>query len=282
MKRKSIIILTCAVLCFSSCGKIHFGDTESQYRTFLTGECLSGTELSLARCEVINGGRPTDTDRIVFWFSMPLSNYAEESVDHSTIFASKRFRNIPSADAFKDFGKHQQSVKNGFEDVYKDFSDAYTARGHGYGYSIITILYNGGLSLTADKEFAGRPAGENLADLISCHPMYDGLLDAGCKDQVLAPASAVYPLEVLGLPLDYFSMLDGVQTLPFVSFSIPVGDYDRVDLPVSKPITFELNIPVKVVKYLTWINDKLSDPNAPVPYEDEVLHCTFSTRYDLR
>ena len=63
-----------------------------------------------------------------------------------------------------------------------------------------------------------------------------------------------------------------------ISFSIPMEQYQLTD----EKVTFELNVPVKVVKYLTWLNDKITDPDAPVPYEEEVLHCRFTTDYGLR
>ena len=77
----------------------------------------------------------------------------------------------------------------------------------------------------------------------------------------------------LGIPMNYISMTkDGVE------FSIPMGEYKLIE----EAVTFELNIPVKVVLYLTWLNNKLTNPNAPVPYTDEVLHCTFTTKYGLK
>ena len=63
-----------------------------------------------------------------------------------------------------------------------------------------------------------------------------------------------------------------------ILFNIPLGDYEVVD----EYVRFDLNIPVKVVYYLHWLNDRLTDPDAAVPYTDEVLHCSFCTEYGLR
>ena len=63
-----------------------------------------------------------------------------------------------------------------------------------------------------------------------------------------------------------------------VSFSVPLGDFKVV----KESVSFELNIPVKVVMYLQWLNDRLIDPNAPVPYKEEVLHCSFTSPYCLK
>lgn len=76
-----------------------------------------------------------------------------------------------------------------------------------------------------------------------------------------------------GIPLDYKSM-PGES----VSFSVPLDDFTVV----KEPVTFELNIPVKVVMYLRWLNDRLIDLSAPVPYKEEVLHCRFTSPYCLK
>ena len=58
----------------------------------------------------------------------------------------------------------------------------------------------------------------------------------------------------------------------FIQVCIPVLDSKEV----VEGITFTLTIPVKVGLYLTWLNDKLSDPDAPFPYYDDTLTCTFT------
>lgn len=120
---------------------------------------------------------------------------------------------------------------------------------------VVTILYNGGVSFVANKDFAGVPAGKDLSEIIVSDPY---LTDFG-----------LYP----GIPLDYKSM-PGES----VSFSVPLDDFTVV----KEPVTFELNIPVKVVMYLRWLNDRLIDPSAPVPYKEEVLHCRFTSPYCLK
>ena len=63
-----------------------------------------------------------------------------------------------------------------------------------------------------------------------------------------------------------------------LAFSIPIGDHDLTEGTVN----FELKIPVRVVGYLQWLNDRIKDPDAPVPYKEEILHCRFSSKYHLR
>ena len=271
MKSKSFIILISAIICLTSCGKIGASQPEYKMRTLLPGECLASPELSYYRPE--DEQQQVVKDGFVFGFLLDVTDFVKED--------SLR-RHIPSEDLFNSFGENRQSVKMGYERIYEDFRGAHVSSFHSDRCNAITILYNGGISLTADKEFAGRRAGENLGDLIAHHPHYDNIVKESGTDPILAayPGHCSYPDKVLGIPADYICLIDQCQGngLPGVSFCIPMGDYNLV----KEQVTFELQIPVKVVRYLTWINDRLSNPNAPVPYEDEVLHCRFTTNYGLK
>ena len=110
------------------------------------------------------------------------------------------------------------------EGVYDSFASSWS----GSNFSLVTILYNGGISLKADREFAGFQPGEDLGPALRCAGIW--------------------------------------------------SDYAFID----EHVTFDLEIPVRVVMYLGWLNDKLSNPAAPVPYKDEVLHCRFTTPFGLR
>jgi hypothetical protein len=54
--------------------------------------------------------------------------------------------------------------------------------------------------------------------------------------------------------------------------------YERV----NETVNFSISIPVRVVYYLTWLNDKLTDENAPMTWKDEVLTCTFHSDTGLK
>ena len=276
MKSKPFIILISAIICLTSCGA---ATPEVQTQTFLTGECLAGTEMSYI--QLPSPYWPVAPTRFRFVFSLDISNYSNVRTDHTVM--AQHYRKIPSDDLFKTFGSKQQAVRNEFERIFENYSSAFKTRYNSSDYSVITILYCGGISLIADKEFAGHKAGEDLADLITFDSLYDPLNEiADGEDPVLAPLTHT-PSQSgreLELPLDYISILGAASGagLPGVSFSIPMEDLALF----SEQVTFELNIPVKVVRYLTWINDRLSNPNAPVPYEDEVLHCRFTTNYGLK
>lgn len=253
MKGKYSLMVLAMMVCLVSCNKFYPGSRAAIGKKLLTGECLASAEMSyneVYRSTMVN------ENRFIFGFSLDLSDYEHETIRFM------EYRYIPSDDIFKSFGKNRKAVKNAFETIF-DRCDNDLSRKH-RDFSVVTILYDGGISLTANKEFAGYPAGEDLAPAIED-------VEAGHFHPEWYLAENVGT--IFEIPLDYLKLLDMV-----ISFSIPMEQYQLTD----EKVTFELNVPVKVVKYLTWLNDKITDPDAPVPYEEEVLHCRFTTDYGLR
>ena len=270
---KRILVASAILLACASCGKIGSSHPEAEVKLFLTGECLNSPELSYV--EMDTEGQNVVSDRFRFIFTFDDSNHTYERTNSETEFVG-RFRDIPSDELFsKQFGEKADEMKATFERIFNEYDDLYISKFHSRDFSVRTILYNGGISLTANKEFAGFTAGENLAPIVTCVPMYDNLVQESGENPIVTDARNTPSTagEFLGIPLDYTSFM-GAR----VEFSIPVEDYSLV----NEQVTFELNIPVKVVMYLSWLNDKISDPDAPVPYSDEVLHCRFTTKYGLK
>jgi len=237
--------------------------------TLLTGENLASTQLSY--------NVPTDDgqvlyDRFTFSFTVPLSDYVKVKKGKG-----EQINVVPSSELFSSFGNNYREVMNEFERVHQETCNAYLPvyKSGRYSFDVITILYNGGMSLVCDSEFAGHPAGENLASVITCFPWYDGLVEQSGENPIIAdgfntPSNVGKSIE---MPMDYISMVGGT-----IKFSIPKGDYELLHTGAN----FRLEIPVKVVDYLTWLNDKISDPDAEMPYRDEVLKCSFRTNWTLR
>ena len=271
MKLNRSLFIILISLIATSCGKMGAEIPAAKWCALLTGENFLDTELSYYR--PIDEDQQEDLNCFKFGFSIQLTNIQKETrpitMDH---FNETRY--IPSDEVFESFGINSNRVKDEFEGVYSrlcfgqpDF------KGDALWFHIITILYNGGISLKANKEFAGYPAGEDLAPVIMCHPAWN-------KPEGIDDPIVTYPIndrifvdDLLGIPLNYKSVLssDGVE------FVIPMGEHKLVE----EEVTFELEIPVKVVMYLTWLNNKLSDPNAPVPFREEVLHCRFTSKYGV-
>lgn len=237
----------------------------------LPGECLASTELTYYTPN--SDGQQAESNRFKFGFTVNLSGHAVEKTDPRPV--ALVYRDVPSAEMYDSFGPNRESVKNEFERVFEEFSRSYSEHFQTNGYSIVTILYNGGISLVADKEFAGHPAGEDLGSLITCSPMYDSLVKESGEDPVVSSAFNT-PSQaggLLDLPLDYVSLIGDS-----IGSSIPMDGHELV----KEPVRLELNIPVKVVYYLAWLNKRISGIYAPVPCKDEVLHCSFTTVYGLK
>lgn len=264
MKRIFIMALLPLLI---SCGKAAWpGD---RYIHMLTGECLNSTELRYYLPDGVD--QQTYGNCFVFGFTLDIN--CQQEKDRYWNDYIHRFK--PSDEIYDNFGTNKETVRNEYNAICE------TLENEDHGDGVITLLYNGGISLTADKEFAGYSAGEDLGHLIHgpfrfgnyCGEQAEAMFGV---DPVIATTKNIKSRldPIFQIPLDYISMPEGDG----VSFHISMGDYKLTD----EKVTFELKIPVRVVMYLNWLNDKISNPDAPVPYEDKVLHCTFTTRYGLR
>lgn len=270
MKRVAIV-LCLALLSIVSC--IPFFDAESRYRKFLPGECLADTKLqAFPATEVVERfGIKTGSELgqvkyynfkyFDFYFALSISSYKSKSLGGGYL------RHTPSDELFDSFGKNSSAVKAKFNDVVESVESLGRPNAN-IQVDLITVLFNHGeISLIADKDFAGHPAGENLGPyLVSRYPGAPPIFvpEENSKDCMGT---------ALGLPLDY----EYCMATEF-GFAIPA---DNLEL-VEEIVHFKLEIPVKVVIYLQWMNDLLSNPDAPVPYKDEVLYSSFATKYNLK
>lgn len=287
---KSIIIhkvlLVISVVLLVSCGGLGSAMPDrTPIQRFLPGECLASTSLELldgsrellyhqddgyeidqAAFFLVNA-RSTDTaDGLNFCFYLDMTNHTEGKLNWQ--------QDTPSAELFQLFGMNKNAVE---EEYWKSFwavdSFIHSNGGGASSFNLATILYNGGITLTANKEFAGYAAGENLAPIITCSPMFT---DPGVADPIISSwlntSEMIGP--VLGIPMDFIAMTFG----QYIHFIIPKGEY-KIE---QEPVHFDLEIPVKVVLYLTWLNERLTDENAPVPFRDEVLQASFSFPYRLK
>lgn len=267
--KRTLNILMAALPLIISCGKAAYpGDV---FLHLLTGECLNSTELKYT----LPDGKDQQLygDRFVFGFMLDVNSHTEE--DWALGYVQKI---RPTDEIFDEFGSNQKTVRKEYDALYETYA-TYCGHGQYTDDGVTTLLYNGGISLTADKDFAGYSAGEDLGHLIT-GPYDSGFSEVvesnGGVDPVISTQSNIKSKldPIFNIPLDYISMAGGFG----IAFNIPMGDCELTE----EEVTFELNIPVKVVMYLNWINDKISNPEALVPYEDKVLHCTFTTRYGLR
>lgn len=274
MKRVQYILLSLLAFITQSC----VGSMEPAFTVmrFLPGECLNSYELSYYTPQGQSYQTQTDRggkDYFIFGFALDLKSH-EEVQDPEDPRRGVPWLDMPTNVLYNHFGKNKYAVKQAYESAFADMRNYWAEEvGAGRtGFDFTTVLYSGGVSLTAESSFGGHPAGEELAPYLTYRPSSMGWESE--YETIVAPRQ--YGKEVMGksldLPLDYVCLLGSK-----IGFSIPVGDCTLT----NENVTFHLSIPVKNVKYLTWLNNQISNPDAPVPYEDGVLTCTFTTRYGL-
>ena len=232
---------------------------------FIPGECLKSSELiyfAFSSAEwmisnLIHIGQidpsvlPEDIDynsvTLIFGLKMDIDIHRTLYDNNSVIWF------MPSYSLFEEFGNNADAVANNYNNVYDVIGLPYT---HPYDYT--AVLYDkNNFTLTADRDFAGIPAGQNLRDIAYIgNEIYD------------------YRLSVPGIEYQ-----DNTFALDYNIYIIIPIESDPLG---TEATTFSFSIPVKVGMYLHWLNDRLTDPDAQMQYRDETLTCTFTVHKDLQ
>lgn len=236
------------VLLTTSCLMLGASDVPSDIVTFLPGECFWYPSLEWYSASF------NSSDTVLFSFGMRIKDYTLEGYGRKGYVGVRDERYVPTDDLYASFGENAQIVKSEYDKVFYDFLGS---AGENSRSKLITVLSDGKITLTADKDFAGYKSGENLPVSL---------------ELVRGRYPCDYINQFFEIPLDYKYMLSSSFVV-----TMPVG-YESWQ-KVAETVTFELKMPVKVVMYLNWLNDKISDPDAPVPYEEEVLYCKFTTDF---
>ncbi|MBQ9310044.1 MAG: hypothetical protein IJ222_04185 [Bacteroidales bacterium] len=237
-------LFTLFILCgflslFVNCTKLLVEKDQNADKTsFLTGECLRSNEMTT---HSTNEGASNIGDYYILSLSLDLDK-TREVLDRNFLNWVYSYRFIPSKDVFGQF-ENKKKIKKEFENVYSELNSGPTKD----WFDVTTIYYFGGMSISADKEWAGYKAGEDLTPLVSLHgsisdqDYYDYIIDGEFKDAIALPSGFQLKL-----------------------------DYEGYSLTKEK-VKLSIQMPVKVVNYLTWLDDKLTDPDAPIPYFETVL-----------
>lgn len=227
---------------------IKIGDYIPRDKDFIPGECLTSSELKMWKAHPNDVSETITTFRGVYNFNFVM----DLDMERKTLKPRDQYWRIPSDNIFSQYGSKENRVKEDYHNIRKSFSN----QQHPY---VFTILYSGGLSLTADRDFAGHPAGSELTPYL---------------EQEIFGLTKKQGDQCLELPFDYYCM---VSDQFFLNLLVPGYGVTEARTPVPS-VTFELKIPVKVVLYLTWLNDRISDEDAPMSYRDDTLHCVFTVK----
>lgn len=270
MKRFFPLLKLFVVLALTGCYKAA-NPGEPRPKSLITGECLKSPSLTFITNYNTQTYDPSASDylsidwkkgepiysgsyKFVFYMDMDLDLELEK--DSGTgIVTSQRY--LPSKAVFAQFGRNSAAVKSEYEKIWEQMPKRT---------SCTTICLKEGLSLTADKDFAGFKAGENMAGALVLSEGKGLFVDGGYDY-----SSLVIPFPVW--PEDCGNMSDAGKAA--FGFSINAKGFNLI----QETVVFTLSMPVKVAQYLTWINNSLTDSKAEMIWKDEVLTCRFTTQY---
>ncbi len=261
MKYSNYLIAVVATLSIlSSCEKFGAMTPDSIQVSLFPGECMTGN-LTLCDSYKENGGAILSADgdmhsglEIGFEINMAVQTDVVERIN--LIGPVSVYRQIPTDKVYNQFGDNSKNVQKGYEDIYAAYSEV-CGVGKEKGLTS-TIYYTDGMVLTADKDFAGIKAGENLASIVHGFGSEDYWQKA--------------PIPGISVPSNYYPLLQ----------YIAIKFYDEGFDVVTEQVAMHLEIPVKVGMLLTLINDRLNDSEAEMQFRDEILTCDFTISKNLK
>lgn len=243
MKRFLPAFLLLALL--MGCNKIRFGDMCPTDVSFLTGECLKdGTLLpedpatTHRQYEIRRRINPeTGKSETGIYIRLYLNLEKEYS-----LFSYQLGAWMPSDNVYASFGENANQVKKDYVTLYDSFSK--------YGNSETVTIYSGDdIVISSNAKVCGVAPGNNL------YP-------------TLATFSTSFTSSAPGYQLPEDTIPAGNAPIGMsVSVYISSEEGEIVD---GTP-TFYISIPVKVGMYLTYLNEKRTNPEAKIQYRDEVL-----------
>ncbi|MBQ1167898.1 MAG: hypothetical protein II143_02250 [Bacteroidales bacterium] len=198
---------------------------------------------------------PADIDyhsRVFRFFLKMDLDVAKDTLKMYDTFCTN-FRYVPSSTIYQEFGENKDSIGDEYEEVYNSTDFVYPS----YSCIYATILYKRNtLSIRANHIFAGTPAHEDFGSKV-----YVGIFS---PHQQLPVTGIRYEEDYVALGYRIFII-------------IPVEDHQITNEAVS----MTLEMPVKVGMYLHWLNDRISNPDAEMQYQDETLTCKFTIHKGL-
>lgn len=259
----SITIITVTFL-LSSCGKFGAARPCASEITICPGECLSSSEMVLSRdwAEIVPAiGR----NELFVVIATDMGSHMQYVVlrrnEEFGFITHESF--TPSDEVFAAFGEDAAQTKTSFWEAF----DAY-GKSEGGKYldgliSTSTVYINvDDIVITADTEFAGVPAGVNLASIVHI---------TDCNQN-----QSVKPVPGIIVPKNHFPLSNTCLRLWFKG-----ADFEGRNI-VRDDVNLHIEIPAKVGLYLTMLRDRLTNPEAEMQYRDEVLTCDCHITHNIK
>ena len=247
-----LLLVLCSLALLSGCGKFGAATPEVKYLSLIPGECLNSGNLVFSYEGFKETAVYLHPRVLIFHFTLDMD--VEKDVvswiggivgHHAGVI---RFK--PTGKVYGSFGSESVQVEREYEALYTKYQNTVCATPDMT--DLTTIYYSDALSLTADKDFAGIPAGEELSSLVL------GPKEYGCGIKFSPPIAA---------PADYYALMR------WFNFYIPIENGHEVE---KETITFHFELPVKVGMLLNYLHDAQTNPEATMEFRDDVLTCDFT------
>ena len=162
----------------------------------------------------------------------------------------------PTEDVFDEFGERKEQVKDDYQSLVRGMFEA--KENKEIDECFCTVFQRSALTISSNLPVGGIQPGEDLSSLCKDLPSYLSDLD-NLTLSVSNPQSLYNELRAI----PDFSLGDMGVFLPALE------KQDQV-------ITFTVSIPVRRVYLLHWLDGLSDNPDAPMPFSDEVLVATVS------
>ena len=249
MKNNSLLLLVACIFLFYGCAtnNVPRKPSECDPAIIIPGECVAPSGIGFNNSFRLTGDYDGHLGLMV--------DFSLNTSLQTTIISETAYQLMPGANIFETFGSDARQVKTAFKNIYDEYRSILGS--NPVNGAISTVYYAGGIVITANKEFAGIPAGENLAPLLRVFPE--------CLEQYT-------PIPTIDAP-------EGYLPLPMTTpIKFRVDDFDVTE----EIVVFQVEIPVKIGMMLTLLRDRLSDPDAKMQFNDVVFTSSFMTPRGLR
>ena len=245
MRSRLFILLSIACL-FIGCKHEDAMTPETETFYCLPGECASFATRSIASTLGNRNGTPFFIITGGFTFKKSVGESIPGEVLYEYVW--------PEDNIWDEFADNKEQVMNDYKSLVKGLFRAKKDQQVVKEEHLSTIFLREPITITASLPIGGIPAGENLSSL--CDENY-------WKPKVIDNLDG-FELSVSN-PIALYSELQDNKCLSGISIKMPAPD------KLEQEITFHVSVPIRRVLLLHWLEDLKNNPDAPMPYNDEVV-----------